>query len=133
VAVTVVHRHRAIRECAFNASSGVCTGPELDADTATTVRFEPVGVAKAAPKPSRRFIELSFSRQLGIQERTINLTVGDWLIDWSGAATIARLRVTTAARPSVTLVTSTGRCRVRDGRCQLEEHRVRRIVIRDNN
>lgn len=132
VAVTVMHRHRAIQECAFKGTPPVCAGPELDADTSTTVRFEPVGVAKAAPNPSRSAVRLSFPRHTGGQERVIGLTAGEWLIDWPGAAAIAHIRVLAGAHPSVTLLTSSGRCRIQEDRCDLETHRVRRILTRED-
>jgi hypothetical protein len=132
VSVQVTHRHRVVRECIAPAGSKACTGRELDADTATTVRFERVEVAKANLFADRGTRQATFPSHVGAQEQTIRLEVGDWLVDWPGAAGIGHLHVAAGAKPRVTLVTSSGRCRLKEQRCELDTARRRQLTVRDD-
>jgi hypothetical protein len=132
VAVQLTHRHRAVRECVAPAGTKTCAGRELEADTATTVRFERVEVAKAKLIADRGMLQVTFPPHVGPQEQTIRLEVGDWLVDWPGAAGIGHLHVVAGAKPRVTLVTSSGRCRFKEQRCELDTARRRQLTVRDD-
>jgi hypothetical protein len=132
VAVEIMHRHRAVRECVSLKMPRVCTARDSDADTATTVRFEPTGMVNAALDPAQGAVQVTFLHHVGPQAQTIRLRAGDWLIDWPGAPEIGHIHVVAGARPSVTLVTSSGRCHFQDDRCELDDRRIRRIRTRED-
>ncbi|HVY25755.1 MAG TPA: hypothetical protein VHB79_04360 [Polyangiaceae bacterium] len=132
VTVRVTHRHRAVRQCVSLKEPRICTGRELEADTATTVRFERVGVSSAAMMPDTGTPHVTFPRHVGPQEQSIKLAVGDWLVDWPGAPSIGHLRVAAGAHPLVSLVTSSGRCRFEGERCELDSVRSRQLAVHDD-
>lgn len=131
VAVQVTHRHRAVQEC-LRLNRTLCVGREVDAESATTVRLEPLGIARVAVDPDQSAVEVTFPSHVGPQTQTARLAAGDWLVDWAGASALARLHVAPGARPQVALVTSSGSCRLRKQRCELDPKRVRRVVVRED-
>jgi hypothetical protein len=110
----------------------VCAGPEVDADTATTLRLERIGVMNASLVRDGAVAQVTFPHHVGPQEQMIELSPGDWLIDWRGAKGIGHLHVAAGSRPEVSLQTSTGRCQVQQLSCRLDSTRSRRIVVRDD-
>jgi len=132
VAVRIAHRHRSVRECLGLNEPVVCTGREADADTATVVRLTQVGVVNAGLRPGDKGIRVGFSHHVGPQEQMVKLAPGDWLIDWPGAPNIGRLHVAAGATPEVSLLTTTGRCRLKENHCELDLKRTRRMTIRED-
>lgn len=132
VSIRVAHRHRTVQDCIESKTPLVCTGREVDADTATVVRLTRTGVVSAAVGPKREDIQVSFPHHVGPQEQSIKLKPGDWLVDWPGAPTIGRLHVAAGANPQVTLVTTTGGCRFKEQRCELVTKNRQRMEIRDD-
>lgn len=132
VSVHVVHRHRAIRECLGRQASQPCTGREVDADTATSVRLTRVGVVKATVGSSRDQVQVTFPNHVGPQEQAVQLRPGDWIVDWPGAPTIGRLHVAVGATPRVSLTTLTGSCVRKQSRCELDSKRSTRTAVRDD-
>jgi len=133
VPLRIKHRHVAIRECGSHQSRA-CSGREVDAETATTVRLERVGVGvmNTALVRDRGVTQVVFPHHVGPQEQVIQLPPGDWLIDWDGAHSIGHLHVEPGAQPLVSLQTWTGRCQVRDKTCELDSARTRRMFALDD-
>jgi hypothetical protein len=89
-------------------------------------------MVNATVGPGHDDVQLTFPHHVGPQEQTVQLVPGDWLVDWPGAPTIARLHVAAGATPQVSLVTLTGSCVLKEAHCELESKRTRRIAVRDD-
>lgn len=131
VPLRVNHRHIAIRECNSHKAP-ICSGQEVEADTATTLRLERVGVMNAALAQGRAVAQVTFPHHVGPQEQVIELAPGEWLIDWRGASGLGHLHVAVGAQPQVSLQTSTGRCQMLNRTCRLDSARSRRMLVRDD-
>jgi hypothetical protein len=104
----------------------------VEGDTATVVRFERAGMTKAAFDPRERSTRVAFSHRKGQQEQVVMLPVGDWLVDWSGAAAMESLRVRPGAHPRVLLTTVSGACQLKENRCQLVSGRHLQILVSED-
>lgn len=116
--VRVSHRHQRIRSCvALGEAPGFITcSPRLeDADSATTVTFNPTN-ATVSSASERRAVVLQFGTQVGRQDRSVELALGSWSIDWPGARAAKHLDISIKSAPTVALRTLSGRCdRTRTG------------------
>lgn len=130
VSVQVSHQHRVVHDCAPSPARNICMSREVDGDTATSLRFERTGTANVGLDPDGSAVLMTFPHHLGPQEQSIRLAPGDWLVDWAGASGIAHLHVEAGAHPTVTLVTTTGACHLRNRRCELDPTRERQITMR---
>lgn len=131
VSVRITHRHRAVRECTTSPSPVACVARELDADSATSLRLTRSRLATATLESTSQNLQVTFPHHVGLQEQTIELAPGDWLVDWPGAAAIGRLHIAAGATPEVSLATTSGRCRLKEARCELESKRTQQLTIRN--
>lgn len=70
--------------------------------------------------------------QTGPQEQTIDLPVGEWLVDWPDSQKLERLEIRPGTRPHVALATTSGACELKANRCELLPGiRERRIRVRE--
>lgn len=117
--VRISHRHRAIVECVRVASSPSCVSHVVDADTATRLSLDPIGVVAASFEPSHGSVPVVFRHQVGPREQQVVLPVGSWLVNWPGASKLERLEVRAGVRTEVALATVSGVCEVKADRCVL--------------
>lgn len=117
--VQVSHRHRAIVECVRVPKKASCVGRIADGDTAAVVRFERADVTTVALDPLRAEPRAVFPHHAGPQEQTIDLPVGEWLVDWLDSQKLERLDIKPGTRTQVALATASGACELKADRCEL--------------
>lgn len=117
--VRISHRHRSIVQCVRAPHASSCLGRVADADTAAVIRFERSEVATAALHPARGGQRVVFAHQAGPQEQTIDLAVGEWLLDWLDSEKLERIDVHSDTSMHVALATTSGACELRTDRCEL--------------
>jgi hypothetical protein len=117
--VQISHRHRAIVECVRVPKKASCVGRVADGDTAAVVRFERTDVTTVAFNPLRAEPRAVLPHHAGPQEQTIELPVGEWLVDWLDSQRLERLDVKPGARIQVALATTSGACQLKADHCEL--------------
>ena len=130
--VRVSHRHQRIRSCvALGETAGFITcSPRLEeADSATTVTFSPTNAAVSSVS-ERRAVVLLFGTHAGRQDKSVELALGSWSIDWPGARAAKYIDVGVKSSPTVALRTLSGRCvRTRSGCSVVTDTVSQRITV----
>jgi hypothetical protein len=117
--VRVSHRHRSIVQCARAPQGASCVGRVSDADTAAVVRFERSDVVATALNPTSGAVRVSFPHRAGPQEQTLDLPVGEWVVDWLGSERIERINVHPETPLHVALASTSGACKLKVDHCEL--------------
>jgi hypothetical protein len=96
-----------------------CVPRMTDAVASTALFFEQI--ATAAGGPSRRQVVVRFPATAGVQKRTAELAVGEWLLDWPGCGDVRHLSLTQArdVAPRVALRATSGACELTTRGCRL--------------
>ncbi len=120
--IEVSYVHRRVRACTPIPahSPKACSAQTSDTGVATSVAFEPLSVRAGAPSPISRVL-VSFSDAPGPQQQIVELSVGEWAIEWPGCPDAGRLTIAadSPTTPSVALRTLSGRCELSRSGCNL--------------
>jgi hypothetical protein len=119
--VEVSYLHRVVRACTPMPVEAprACAVQTSDTGAATSLTFEPVSVRAGAPTPNRRIV-VRFSDAPGLQNRQVELAVGEWAIESPTGLVASRLAIPiTTTAPSIALRTISGRCDLSQKRCKL--------------
>jgi hypothetical protein len=105
-----------------------CT-PELDdRDSATVVTFRQVALPDSSSGSADQTVAVAFPSHVGLQERSTELALGQWDIEWPGARELQRVQIDASSEVPVALKTTSGRCEMRDDQCRVVGGEVRRRV-----
>lgn len=127
--VRVSHRHQRTRGCVVRqATAGfTCSAQLEESDSTTTVTFSPSGGAVSSVS-ARRALVVTFGKRAGRQDKSIELALGRWSIDWPGARTVKYVDVGAGSSPVVALRTISGRCDPADRGCTLNANAISRRI-----
>ncbi len=132
--VRISHRHERVRRCATLrvGERFQCAPILVDADTAATIAFQLVAPPSSTVKSSGQPVVVTLPSLAGPQDSAIELSLGQWLVDWQGYGIIKRLQIASASTPVVSLRTRSGRCETTGNRCRLDSDTVsRKMTIVD--
>jgi hypothetical protein len=118
------HVHRRVHACtAIPAKSPTACAPQLgDGTRGTTLFLEPVATPDGTPSRDSRIL-VTFPEGKGPQRLAIQLSVGEWMIEWPGCREIGRLAISAngATAPRVGLRVTTGACELSSNTCRLAD------------
>jgi hypothetical protein len=120
--VKLSHENRRAVSCAAQRNKKneiTCKVERVDADSATTLVLHPIAPARIAVKDKRPNVTVSFASQVGKQEKTLELGVGDWEIEWPGHDKFPRFRIHEGDDFLIKLRTDTGKCKKQKDECVL--------------
>jgi hypothetical protein len=129
------HLHRRVRACAsVPIKSPTSCAPHLSAaSAATSVFLEPVATPNGAPSHSQRVV-VTFPEMSGLYKQTVDLSVGEWTIEWPGCREMGRLTISAArgVAPRVALRTTSGSCELLPTQCRLvKETTEQRLTVEE--
>jgi hypothetical protein len=131
--VLVSHTHRRVNACVPIPAKHptACAAQLKDALATTTVSFEPIATAVRAPR--RKRVVVSFPDATGLQKMSVELALGDWLVNWPGCRDAPRLNLTAAnaVSPRVVLRTTSGACELSKGECRVTSTIEQRLSIEE--
>ncbi len=132
--VHVSHRHERVRRCATLrfGEHFHCAPVLVDADTAATVTFQLVVTPSTVRKAQS--VLLTLPSLAGPQESSIELSLGEWLVDWQAYGIVRSLQIGPESAPLISLRTRSGRCELSGNRCRLDADTVsRKMTIVDEH
>lgn len=92
------------------------------------------GVTNVSSRPAQGPIKLAFASRGGPPTQIVSLPVGEWLVEWPGAARVEPLRVKAGSNLHVALATASGACLLEADSCRLKEgFREQRIRITEGH
>jgi hypothetical protein len=120
--VLISHLHRRVRGCTAIPAKNptACAAQSNDASAGTTLFLEPIAAPDGAPSRSQRIV-VTFPETNGLQKQTVELPLGEWMIEWPGCRETGRLAISAArsVAPRFTLRTTSGGCELYSSQCRL--------------
>jgi hypothetical protein len=104
-----------------------CTSEFEDTDSATAVTFRQATLPDSTSGGASEAVVVDLPSHVGQQERSTELALGQWDIEWPGEGALKRMQVGADSELSVALKTTSGRCEVHHRQCRL----VRGVVSRN--
>jgi len=117
--VRVLYAHERVRQCKRVTIDRRhrCIAELEPADTSATVTFELVTTPSTVAGDTGSPLVVQFPSRLGPQDASVELALGQWLVDWRGRG-CANLTILPTTSAVVSLEATTGRCEFRGGQCR---------------